>query len=277
MYRRIFSISSILSVLMLLLALSIQTVAWAQTATATPTPTGGCNPPAPTYYTTVTPSATSVNTGDQIDVTVTTNVGIATFYLSVIDTSTGQVQSQTDPIFSPAAPASQNPGGYTAHWTLTAVRAGTVYFSGRTSGEIYVCINGSGGFTWGGASGTSGNVTVSGAPVATFTPTPTATITKTPTATRTPTRTPTPGSGGTCSPVDATISAPFTKDGAGTFCWQSSNLGSYINNWNMTSLTINGVNFTNVWASSGSYPAQIGGYWYVAYNGPYPWSHFEAK
>jgi len=93
-----------------------------------------------------------------------------------------------------------------------------------------------------------------------------------------PTSTPTQGSGGgTCSPVSATITAPFTKDGAGTFCWQSSNLGSYTNNWNMTSLTINGVNFTNVYVGSGSYPAQIGGYWYVVYNGPYAWSHFEAK
>ena len=93
-----------------------------------------------------------------------------------------------------------------------------------------------------------------------------------------PTATPTSGSGGgTCSPVDATITAPFTKDGAGTFCWQSSNLGSYVNSWNMTSVTINGVNVTNVWVGSGSYPAQIGGYWYVVYNGPYAWSHFEAK
>jgi len=106
--------------------------------------------------------------------------------------------------------------------------------------------------------------------------------TNTPTATpvpltNTPTATPTSGSGATCSPVDATIAAPFTKDGAGTLCWQSGNLGSYINSWNLSSLTVNGVNFTNVYVSSGSYPAQIGGYWYVVYNGPYAWSHFEAK
>jgi len=117
---------------------------------------------------------------------------------------------------------------------------------------------------------------------------PTATRTRTPTpggVTNTPTRTSTPaatatsggGGGGTCSPVNSTITAPFTYDGAGTFCWQSTNLGSYTNNWNMTSLTINGVNFTNVYVASGSYPAKINGYWYVAYNGPYAWSHFEAK
>ena len=103
-----------------------------------------------------------------------------------------------------------------------------------------------------------------------------------PTATRTtppsqPTNTPTQPTGGACSPVTSTITAPFTKDGAGTFCWQSSNLGSYVNSWNMTSLTINGVNETNLYVASGSYPAKINGYWYVAYNGPYAWSHFEAK
>jgi len=119
-------------------------------------------------------------------------------------------------------------------------------------------------------------------PTRTNTPVPTNTPppgpTNTPTRTNTPVPTATSGGGtGTCSPVSADISAPFTKDGAGTFCWRSTNLGSYTNNWNMTSLTINGVNFTNVYVASGSYPAQISGYWYVAYNGPYAWSHFEAK
>ena len=113
----------------------------------------------------------------------------------------------------------------------------------------------------------------------TLTPTRTPTVTLTPT--RTPTLSPTPTtptpSGGTCNPVDATIVAPFTKDGAGNLCWQSSNLGSYINSWNTTSVTLNGVNVTNVYVGSGSYPAKINGYWYVTYNGPYAWSHFEAK
>ena len=98
------------------------------------------------------------------------------------------------------------------------------------------------------------------------------------TPTRTPTFTPSPTSvGNTCSPVSATITAPFTKDGVGTFCWQSSNLGSYINNWSMTSVTINGINITNVYTAASSYPAKIGGFWYVTYNGPFSWSHFEAK
>ncbi len=117
-------------------------------------------------------------------------------------------------------------------------------------------------------------------PTPTRTPTPTPTATgPTPTLTRTPTPTITPTSGGgaTCSPVTADIAAPFTRDGAGTFCWRASNLGSYINSWNMASLTVNGVNFTNVWASTANLPPKINGFWYVSYTGNFPWSHFEAK
>jgi glucuronoarabinoxylan endo-1,4-beta-xylanase len=112
--------------------------------------------------------------------------------------------------------------------------------------------------------------------------TPTTGITNTPTIginTLTPTRTLTPGTptGGTCSPVTSTITAPFTQDGAGTFCWQSSNLGSYINSWNLVSLTVNGTNYTNLYVAVGSYPAKINGYWYVSYNSTVAWGHFEAK
>jgi mannan endo-1,4-beta-mannosidase len=100
----------------------------------------------------------------------------------------------------------------------------------------------------------------------------------TPGPTFTPTRTPTPTQGvGPCSPVTSTITAPFTYDGAGTFCWQTSNLGGFINSWNLESLTINGVNFTNLYVPSSSYPAQINGFWYVSYKGNFPWSHFEAR
>ena len=77
--------------------------------------------------------------------------------------------------------------------------------------------------------------------------------------------------------MTSTITAPFTFDGAGTFCWQSSNLGSYINSWNLTSLTINGVNETNLYVPSGSYPAKISGYWYVSYSASVAWAHFETK
>ena len=107
---------------------------------------------------------------------------------------------------------------------------------------------------------------ITGTPV-----TPTRTITPTPVITNTPT------SGGACSPVSSSITAPFTFDGAGTFCWQSTNLGAYTNSWNTTSVTLNGVNITNVYVAAASYPAKIGGYWYVGYSSSVAWGHFEAK
>lgn len=116
-------------------------------------------------------------------------------------------------------------------------------------------------------------------PVATtLTPTPsrTPTITATATITLTPSRTPTLG-GATCSPVTSTIAAPFTFDGAGNFCWQASTIGGYINSWNVTNLTINGVNLTNVYVPSSSLPAKIGGYWYITYTSTVAWGHFEAR
>jgi len=120
-----------------------------------------------------------------------------------------------------------------------------------------------------------------GTPVATATRTRTPTqgtvVVNTPTRTSTPVTPTTPPPGGACSPVTSTITAPFTYDGAGTFCWQSSNLGSYVNSWNTTSVTINGTNVTNLYVASGSYPAKINGYWYVAYNSSVAWGHFEAK
>ena len=112
--------------------------------------------------------------------------------------------------------------------------------------------------------------------------TPTAGITNTPTrtptvgVTSTPTITPTTGTG-ICSPVTATITAPFTQDGAGTFCWQSSNLGAYINSWNLSSLTVNGANYTNLYVAAGSLPAKISGYWYVSYTSTVAYGHFETK
>jgi hypothetical protein len=110
--------------------------------------------------------------------------------------------------------------------------------------------------------------------------TPTRTVGASPTRTNvpgTPTTTPTSGSGGTCSPVTSSITAPFSFDGAGTFCWQSTNLGSFINSWNTNSVMLNGTNVTNIWVGSGSYPAKIGGFWYVSYNSSVAWGHFEAK
>jgi endo-1,4-beta-xylanase len=130
----------------------------------------------------------------------------------------------------------------------------------------------------------SSNITVSaGGTNPTNTPIRTNTPVQGPTATRT--NTPVPGgptatpssSGSTCSPVTSTITVPFTKDGAGTFCWQASSLGAYVNSWNLVSLTINGVNATNLYVASGSYPAKINGFYYVSYNSTVAWGHVEVR
>lgn len=143
-----------------------------------------------------------------------------------------------------------------------------------------------------GASPTSSNtpvITLTRTPTITNTPAISPTVTRTPTITntaptptRTVTRTSTPvvtatTGPGACSPVTSTITAPFTFDGSGTFCWQSSALGTYMNSWNTTSVSINGVNITNVYMAAGSYPAKIGGFWYVSYNSAVAWGHFESK
>jgi endo-1,4-beta-xylanase len=108
--------------------------------------------------------------------------------------------------------------------------------------------------------------------------TPTRTITPTLGPSLTPTKTPTQGSGGgACSPVTSIITAPFTFDGAGTFCWQIDVIPSYLNNWNNTTLTINGVNFTNLYVANTGLPAKINGHYYIFYVGPYAWSHIEVR
>jgi hypothetical protein len=150
----------------------------------------------------------------------------------------------------------------TTAWYLTSIQDGFEPWIGGVGlavSNFSASVNGGGG---------------GGGPSLTPTRTPTG---PTPTRTRTPSATtPAPG-GSTCSPVNATITAPFTKDGAGTFCWQSSNLGSFINSWNLAKLTVNGVDYTNKYAFTSALPAKINGYWYISYVGNYAWSHFEAK
>ena len=119
-------------------------------------------------------------------------------------------------------------------------------------------------------------------PTLTRTPTgPTPTRTRTPTIsiTNTLTRTPTttPYTGPSCPTLTGIIAAPFTQDGAGSFCWQATSLGSYVNSWNLTGLWISGLNYTNVYLPAASYPAKTNGYWVVSYNSTVAWGHFEAK
>ncbi|HEU4328989.1 MAG TPA: GDSL-type esterase/lipase family protein, partial [Roseiflexaceae bacterium] len=110
-----------------------------------------------------------------------------------------------------------------------------------------------------------------GSPTSTpTTPAPRTPTPGTPTPTRTPTPatpTPPPGSGGACSPVTGTVTAPFSYDGAGSFCWQISSIPNYINSWNLASLKINGVDFSNIYAVPSNLPPKINGFWYISYSG----------
>jgi hypothetical protein len=73
------------------------------------------------------------------------------------------------------------------------------------------------------------------------------------------------------------ITMPFTKDGAGEFCFQTSCIGAPINSWNLDKLGINGVDFTNKWADASGLPAPASdGKYYIYYKASYSWSHFEA-
>lgn len=70
------------------------------------------------------------------------------------------------------------------------------------------------------------------------------------------------------------INLSYSFDGAGEYCWVTSEDISYINSWCLNSLVINGVDYTNVW--SNSFPEKINGNYYISYSGDFGWSHFEA-
>jgi len=72
------------------------------------------------------------------------------------------------------------------------------------------------------------------------------------------------------------ISSEFTKDGTGEFCWESTCLGDSINSWSMTTLEVNGVDYTNKFVTVSTIPAP-GGMYFVYYLGDFSYSHFEVK
>ncbi len=78
-----------------------------------------------------------------------------------------------------------------------------------------------------------------------------------------------------CSPA-VEITMPFTKDGAGHFCFVTTCIAAPINSWNLTRLSINGVDFTNRWADCPILPEPIDGKYYIEYDSTYAWGHFEA-
>jgi hypothetical protein len=130
--------------------------------------------------------------------------------------------------------------------------------------------------TIGNPNGIGGTVNVG--PGETATPTP-GTVTETPTPVVTETPTPGSGTGCTCDSGCSSvqnITTDFTQNGSGTYCFFIPCVGSYINSWNLTTLEVNGQDFTNSWVSASSLPATIDGGYYIYYVGNYGWAHFEA-
>lgn len=76
-----------------------------------------------------------------------------------------------------------------------------------------------------------------------------------------------------CSPATS-ISVPFAKDGAGTFCYQAPSLCGYANSWNTTNISINGTSYTNVWVAGNSI-APLNGAYTITYSSNVAWGHFE--
>lgn len=82
-----------------------------------------------------------------------------------------------------------------------------------------------------------------------------------------------PNAAPVCSPA-TTISVPFSKDGAGDFCWQTTSLCTYINSWNLTTLEVNGTAYTNIYVFSNTIAPLNGGYT-IHYVSSVAWGHFE--
>lgn len=76
-----------------------------------------------------------------------------------------------------------------------------------------------------------------------------------------------------CSPASV-ISVPFTKDGVGDFCWQTTSLCTAINSWNLTKLEVNGIAYTNTYISSSAI-APLNGTYTIHYVSTVAWGHFE--
>jgi hypothetical protein len=84
-------------------------------------------------------------------------------------------------------------------------------------------------------------------------------------------------SGVACSPVSATITAPYTQQGAVTVCLKIASIPSFINSWNTVELTVNGVSYTNMFALASSLPPKINGFWYIKYTSNVPWGCLDVR
>lgn len=76
-----------------------------------------------------------------------------------------------------------------------------------------------------------------------------------------------------CTPT-GTVSGTYAQNGAGDLCFQTSDLCSYVNSWNLDTLEVNGTSYTNQYVPSNAI-APLNGVYIIHYVGSYPWSHFE--
>ncbi len=71
------------------------------------------------------------------------------------------------------------------------------------------------------------------------------------------------------------ISPPFSIDGEGEYCWETTSLGRYVYSMNMDMLSINGADLKNCWTNK--LPYKIGGKYFIYYKSSDKWGHFEMK
>lgn len=79
--------------------------------------------------------------------------------------------------------------------------------------------------------------------------------------------------GSVCSPATP-ITSPYTKDGVGDVCLQTSTLCTYINSWGMATLEVNGTSYTNLYVVSSAI-APLNGTYTIRYISTNAYSHFE--
>jgi len=176
---------------------------------------------------------------------------------------------------------------YINSWNLETLEVNGVDFTNsycsagnlpdKVDGKYYVYYVGNHSWSHFEAAGATETTTTT-AEMTTTTAETTTTTAETTTTTAETTTTTTAAAGCTCDAgcdSRTTISIPFTQDGEGEYCWETSSLGDYINSWNLDKLEVNDVDYTNSW--SNSFPDKIDGKYYIYYKGSYPWSHFEAN
>ena len=71
------------------------------------------------------------------------------------------------------------------------------------------------------------------------------------------------------------ISPPFSIEGLGEYCWETTSLGRYVYSANIDVLLINGVDLANCW--SNKLPYKIDGRYFIYYKSSVDWGHFEMK